>query len=479
MNSTILNQETPRAKTVAQTQKVTKDQLREATRRQRLHGGRLGENLLELGYITEDQLGSFFHRTPPAPETVEQTGLSLDFIADLALKHVMNTGEFLLSDLSRKMGLPSIVLDDAITLLRDRKLLEVRSATQFVKSSFKFVATATGKKVGGELMEICRYTGPAPVTLDAYREMVANQSIRNIMVDDEVVRAAFSGIVISEDMIKRLGPAISSGAPMFIYGPPGNGKTTIAETIGQVLPETIYVPHALYVGGQIIALYDPVNHVAIEELPDSETEGDPIDRRWVQIQRPVIITGGELTLRMLDLEFNTIAKFYEAPLQMKANNGLFILDDFGRQKMDPQSLLNRWIINLDRQIDFLSLHTGMKFEIPFDQLVIFATNLEPKTLVDEAFLRRIRYKVKIEHPSADQFRQIFERVCQTHAIAFRQEVYDHLIEQWYKQRNRAFNACHPRDLIEHILDTARYNGDTPELRREAMDRACENYFVEI
>jgi predicted ATPase with chaperone activity len=458
---------------------VTKQQLSEATGRQRLHGGRLGQNLVALGYISEDQLETFFKRTPAAPEKVEDTGLDLQFIADLVLKHIMSMGEFRLSDLSRRMGLPTAILDEAIALLRREKLAEVRSASQFVRSSFNFVITETGKKYAGELMEICRYAGPAPVTLEDYKEMVENQSIRNITINNEVVQAAFSQIVISEHMLNRLGPAISSGAPMFIYGPAGNGKTTIAETIGQVLPGTVFVPHALYVGGQIISVFDPVNHIPVENLPDDDTSLDTIDRRWVRIQRPIVVTGGELTLRMLDLEFNTIAKFYEAPLQMKANNGLFILDDFGRQQMDPQSLLNRWIINLDRQIDFMSMHTGMKFEIPFDQMVIFATNLEPKTLVDEAFLRRIRYKIKIEHPTQAEFREIFERVCRMNGIVFRHDVFEHLIEHWYRRHNIAFNACHPRDLIDHVIDLARFFDETPELHRDAIDHACENYFVDV
>jgi predicted ATPase with chaperone activity len=458
---------------------VTREQLKEATKRQRLHGGRLGQNLVALGYISEDQLGSFFKRTPPAPEDVQSTGLDLNFIADLSLKHIISMGEFRLSDLSERIGLPINIIDEAIELLRREKLIEVRGASQFVKTSFNFIATETGKRYGGELMNICRYAGPAPVVLEDYKEMVENQSIRNITVNDDVVQATFSQIVISEHMLRRIGPAISSGAPMFVYGPPGNGKTTIAETIGQVLPETVFVPHALYVGGQIITVFDPVNHVVVEGLPGDETSTEAVDQRWVRIQRPIVMTGGELTLRMLDLEFNSIAKFYEAPLQMKANNGLFVIDDFGRQQMDPQSLLNRWIINLDRQIDFMSMHTGMKFEVPFDQIVIFATNLEPKSLVDEAFLRRIRYKIKIDHPNENQFREIFERVCEMNSVPFRQDIYEYLIENWYRRRNIAFNACHPRDLIDHVTDLARFFGDAPELHRDAIDQACENYFVDV
>jgi len=457
---------------------VSKKQLREATERQRLHGGRLGQNLVALGYINEDQLGSFFKRTPPAPLEVQDTGLDLDFIADLAVKHIMSMGEFRLSDLSQRMGLSIAILDEAIELLRREKMVEVRGASQFVKSSFNFIVTETGKRYGGTLMEICRYVGPAPVILEDYREMVENQSIRNITINDDVVHAAFSKIVISEHMLNRLGPAISSGAPMFIFGPPGNGKTTIAETIGEVLPETVFVPHALYVGGQIITVFDPVYHITVENFPEDDAAVEDVDQRWVRIQRPIVMTGGELTLRMLDLEFNSIAKFYEAPLQMKANNGLFVIDDFGRQQMDPQSLLNRWIINLDRQIDFMSMHTGMKFEVPFDQLVIFATNLDPKTLVDEAFLRRIRYKIKIEHPTEAEFLEIFKRICQMNSVPFRQDVYDYLIEQWYRRHNIAFNACHPRDLIDHVIDLARFFEKTPEMTYDTIDHACENYFVD-
>ncbi len=464
-------------------QVVTKQQLREALGRQRLHGGRLGQNLVALGYLSEDQLGTFFQRTPPAPDSLAETGLTLEFVSDLALKHILHLGEFRLADLADRLGLPVGLLDEPIELLRREKLVEVRSAAQFVKSSFRFVITETGKVRAGELLEICRYAGPAPVTLEAYRDMVENQSIRNIFIDEAATQAAFADIVISDTMIRRLGPAISSGAPIFIYGPAGNGKTTIAEAIGNALPETIYVPYTILVGGQIIGVFDPVNHTPANDLALSAEQnletGEERDRRWVRIHRPVIITGGELTLRMLDLEFNTIAKFYEAPLQMKANNGLFIVDDFGRQQISPQQLLNRWIVNLDRQIDFLSLHTGMKFEIPFDQLVIFATNLEPRTLVDEAFLRRIRYKFKVDHPCDADFRKIFQRVCKMNGIHYDDKVCDYLIEHWYRRLGLSLNACHPRDLVEHILDYSRYACQPPEMTREALDRACENYFVEM
>lgn len=462
---------------------VTRQQLREALGRQRLHGGRLGQNLVALGYLSSDQLGTFFQRMPPVPETLAATGLPLDFIADLAIKHILHMGEFRLADLARRLGLPAALLDEVVEQLRREKLVEVRSAAQFVKSSFRFVITELGKVRAGELLEICRYTGPAPVTLEDYREMVESQSIRNILVDEKAARAAFAEIVISDSLIRRLGPAISSGAPIFIYGPAGNGKTTIAEAIGNALPETVYIPFTVLVGGQLISVFDPINHTpatAADPAAQAAAEmQDQADGRWIRIHRPVVITGGELTMRMLDLEFNPIAKFYEAPLQMKANNGLFIVDDFGRQQISPQQLLNRWIVNLDRQIDFLSLHTGMKFEIPFDQLVIFATNLEPRTLVDDAFLRRIRYKIKIDHPTDSEFRRIFERVCQMNDLPYDDRACDHLIDHWYRRHGLPLNACHPRDLVGHILDHSRYTCQPPRMTREALDRACENYFVEM
>jgi hypothetical protein len=267
---------------------------------------------------------------------------------------------------------------------------------------------------------------------------------------------------------------MTSGRSLFLYGPPGNGITSIAEAIGNVLPETIYLPHTIYVGGQLISLYDPLTHFAL----DQQTT-DAYDERWLLIKRPVIIVGGELTLKTLDLEFNAISKFYVAPLQMKANNGLFIIDDFGRQQIEPKILLNRWIIPLERHIDFMTLHTGMKFEIPFDQLVIFATNLDPKSLVDEAFLRRIRYKIKVDFPSDPEFETIFRRMCAEKNITFKEDVFQFLKKNYY--RNFGIQPCsnHPRDLIDHIIDQSRYFRHAPEMSMESIKDAWENYFVEL
>ena len=305
--------------------------------------------------------------------------------------------------------------------------------------------------------------------------MVEHQTVKSIAISEEIMKNAFSHLILSETLLKRLGPAISSGKAMFVYGPPGNGKTAIAETIGRVLPETVYIPYSILVGGQIISMFDPVNHVP--EAPEEEM--DKVDQRWVKIKRPVIMTGGELSLRMLDLDFNPISKFYEASLQMKANNGIFIADDFGRQQIDPQMLLNRWIVPLDRNVDFMTLHTGMKFAIPFDMLVIFSTNIEPRDLVDEAFLRRIRYKIKIDHPSEQEYEAIFKQVCKTNHIPFDRTIFDYLMTHYYKRLGINLNACHPRDIIDHVIDSAHYYMHAPLLTREGIDAAWQNYFVDM
>jgi len=287
------------------------------------------------------------------------------------------------------------------------------------------------------------------------------------------VQEAFARFIVDQDIVAKIGPAVSSGRSIFLYGPPGNGKTTIAETIGKLLPGAVYIPYALQVDQEIISVFDPVSHIVTE----TSLSVEQVDQRWVLIQRPVIMVGGEFTLRMLDLDFNPIAKFYQASLQMKANNGLFIVDDFGRQQVAPQNLLNRWIVPLERRTDFLSLHTGMKFEIPFDQLVVFSTNLEPKTLVDEAFLRRIRYKIKIDHPTAAGYRTIFRKVCTANGIDFKEAIFEYLLQEYYQRLSLPFNACHPRDLIDHIIDSSHYHNRAPELSKTAIDAAWSAYFV--
>jgi predicted ATPase with chaperone activity len=456
-------------------QGVTEEQLQQALERQRLHGGRLGANLSALGFISEEALQGAMRRDPPLPKSLAESGLTLPFIIDLIMKHLQYMGSFNSQEIAARVHLPVSLVEKAMEEIRHAHFVDVKGAEGLTSMSYRYQLTDRGKQRCTELMGLCRYVGPAPVTLEEYRRMVEVQTVKNILVGETEVEQAFSQLIVSEQMLRRLGPAISSGRAMFLYGPPGNGKTTIAETISKVLPENIYIPYAILVGDEIVTLFDPVNH----RQADPSQRPAETDPRWAYIKRPIVMAGGELSLKMLDLQYDPIARFYQAPLQLKANNGLFIIDDFGRQQVEPQQLLNRWIVPLERRTDFLAVQNGMKFEIPFDQLIIFSTNIDPKKLVDEAFLRRIRYKVLIDHPSAAEFEEIFRRVAESNSIDFSKETFDFLVENFYKGGNVKFNACHPRDLMDQIIDAAHYHGHPPRMDRESITEAWENYFVEI
>lgn len=452
---------------------ISEAQLQSALERQKKQGGRLGANLIALNHISEQELQKFLRRYPVLPQTAAETGLDFSFLSDLILKHILSMGEFKIADVVETTKLSSNIVDAVLQSLKQSRFIEVRQGAGYSSVTYTFVLTDTGRNLGRDLTELNRYAGPAPVTLDDYRDMIESQSIKNILIGQEAVKDAFSHLILSESLLARLGPAISSGKAIFLYGPAGNGKTAISETIGALLPETVFIPYSILVGGQIITIFDPEAHTPVEMSGRGE-----VDKRWIEIKRPLVMSGGELSLKMLDLNFNPITKYYEAAVQMKGNNGIFIVDDFGRQLIDPKHLLNRWIVPLERRVDFVTLHTGMQFSIPFDMLVIFSTNIEPKQLVDEAFLRRIRYKIKIDHPTKDEYEAIFRRVCKTQEIPFNQVVFDHLMSM-YRRQDIKLNACHPRDLIDHIVDSAHYHDTASVLTKEGIDYAWQNYFVDM
>ena len=326
--------------------------------------------------------------------------------------------------------------------------------------------------------------GAAPVPLLDYSRALTRQTVRQVEVDDEWIRHSLRHMVIGERLLSQLGPAFCSGRSIFFYGPPGTGKTSIAETLGHALPGHIYIPQALEVSGQVIRLYDPAIHFSVKDeiakssLLDLRTnlKHDP---RWKKCRRPVVMVGGELTLGMLDLRYDSVNKFYEAPVQIKAGNGVFILDDFGRQQLEPRQLLNRWIVPLERGSDFQTLHTGMKFEIPFDQITVFCTNLRPKDLVDAAFLRRIRHKIQVLYQTEDEFREILRRICEAQGIAYDAVTSEYLLDNYYRKSGRPLTGSHPRDLVEHIVDRARFTKRHPEFTPESVDAAAASYFVEM
>ncbi|MEJ2149292.1 MAG: ATP-binding protein, partial [Chloroflexota bacterium] len=350
------------------------------------------------------------------------------------------------------------------------------------EGAYQYVITSLGISRAREALERSQYAGPAPVPIHRYTKAIIEQH-RKILVSKDIMEQALSHLVVSQRILDMVGPAVNSGRSIFLYGPPGNGKTTISEAVGRVvLGQGIYIPYAIDIDGQIVNVFDSVNHEVIDTNSPTATGGTgriKSDPRWVRIRRPVIMVGGELTLESLDLVYDPTNKFYEAPFQVKANGGMFLIDDFGRQQVRPRDLLNRWIVPLETRADFLTLHTGRKLEVPFDVLIVFSTNLEPRDLVDEAFLRRIRHKIDIVDPTYEEFRDIFMRVARARGLPYDDKMLAYLIQEWYIKLDRSLRAVHPRDLIDQMKDISGYLGVPFEMNRDLLDRACEAYFVEL
>lgn len=416
---------------------------------------------------------------PPPPATIKETGLHPDTLHQLLLKTLV-AGEASGSQLSESIRLPYSVLDALVQHARVEKLLEVRGSSGTGTAGYRYALTDLGRDRAGQFLDMSRYIGPAPVPLAQYNAYVRACMASRGYVNRDQLATGFESLIVNKAMYDQLGPAVNSGKSLFLYGKPGNGKTVIAEGIGRALGEEMFVPNAVDVDGQTITMFDPVNHQLRTSTvaSDSVISAAVLDRRWETIRRPVVVVGGELTLEMLDLTFNPISKFYEAPIQLKANGGVFVVDDFGRQRIPARDLLNRWIVPLESRVDFLTLHTGRKFEIPFNVLIVFATNLKPESLADEAFLRRIPYKILAKNPTMDEYCRIFEMNCRKRGLTFDPVMVEYLHRKYYQPRKLQMRACHPRDLIEQVVDRCRYNNREPVITRELLDAACASYFVE-
>jgi len=418
--------------------------------------------------------------TPAAPRDIKETGLSVGMLTDLALKILYFESYLAGRELAVRMALPFAgVVDKVLDFLKRETLCEVRGASgrgSLAAASYEYVLTAKGRDMARDAIDRTQYTGPSPVPLVMYNESVRLQGLKEVVVHQRQLRKALAHLVLNERTFEQIGPAVNSGRSMFLFGNPGNGKTSIAEAIGTLLMEgDIYMPYAVEIEGQIIKVFDDVNHIPVTD--EASVRG--VDPRWMKIRRPFIVVGGELTLEGLDLVYDTNNKYYEAPFQMKANGGILLIDDFGRQQVRPRDLLNRWIVPLEKRLDFLTLHTGRKIEIPFEVLTVFSTNLEPKDLVDEAFLRRIRHKIEVTDPNWEEFREIFKRLSDIKEVPMDDRALAYLIQEHYIKAHRPPRACHPRDLLDQVIDIAEYLSVQPAMSKELIDRAADSYFVEL
>jgi hypothetical protein len=421
---------------------------------------------------------------PPVPKLVSETGLSVSFLFDMILRAIFNRGRITGSEIADDLHLSFSVITPVLQFMRKQSLVDiVGQKGAGGDASFEYeIKPPKGPEALQEALSKTSYSGPAPVPFDDYVESVMAQTVRNLVVTRRSIHKAFEDLIITPEVLNEIGPAINSTSSVFLFGFPGNGKTAIAERITRLMGDEIYIPYAVEANGAIIKVFDPILHTAakvdaMDGLGSALFRDAQFDERYVRIRRPTIVVGGELTLAQLDLKYNATGKFYEAPLQMKANGGIFMIDDFGRQMIRPMDLLNRWIVPLEKRYDYLTTVTGTKIEIPFDQLLIFSTNLDPMQLADEAFLRRIKFKIEICDPDEWQYREIWKLVCRGRGVPHDERGVDYLIEKWYKPHGRPFRMCHPRDILDQMVSIAKYNMERPSFTPDLIDAGCTTYFV--
>lgn len=459
---------------------ITEGQVQQALALQRTEGGQIGEKLIAIGAITHDQLFDALNYFPQPPRTLEDTGLGGTFLLNHAIKVFHSLGLETVNDLTDATKLPTLLCGQLLDLMRERGLVQVLG-TGGAGPDIRSTLTTRGRELAIEALEQCSYVGPIPVTLDHWIAQVRKQSILGESINREVLASNLTHMILPDGFVDEIGPAVNSGRSILIYGPPGNGKTTMAEAIGAAFASVVFVPYSIEIDGQVIKMYDATMHKASSgETAPTAAPGlirrrtETLDARWVACRRPMIVAGGELSLDMLDMSFNTIARFYEAPLHMKATNGVLLIDDFGRQRVEPKDLLNRWIVPLEKRIDYLTLHTGKTFQIPFDELLVFSTNLNPESLMDDAFLRRIPYKIEIDNPSQRMYEDIFKLVCRNFKLALPDDLIPFIHDVYYSRNGKPLASHHPKFICERVQDLCRYMDVPVELKKEFVLYALRN-----
>jgi hypothetical protein len=463
---------------------VSQQDITRALERQAVQGGRLGDNLIAMGVIDQRTLDTFIHRIPPEPANIAQTGVDEADLLGLLMK-LIYTGRLESNrQFVEAIKLPYVIVLDLVQMAIDRKLLHAlgtNSAESVV--DMRYSLTEAGRLWTIDALERMRYVGPAPVTIEQFKEQVSLQKLTNEVISFDRIRESFAGLTFDDSIIEQCGPALNSGRAMLLYGPPGNGKSTVAHCLGNVFSDVIYVPYAINVDGQIIRVHDASVHFPIsdEEIADhggfSFLRHDEYDARWVPCRRPFILTGGELTLEMLDLRYDNNGRFYEAPLHLKALGGCFVIDDFGRQLVSPTNLLNRWIVPLESRVDYLKLHTGKTFSIPFEELIIFSTNLDPEDLMDTAFLRRLPYKIEVGAPSLENYKNIFHIECEKRGMTLSSEVFGAIVHMITEVKGLELAAYHPRFIVDQVVATCRFMGQPPHFEPRFIEYAINNLRV--
>ena len=412
---------------------------------------------------------------PQQPNDMKGTGLNSAFVQDMVLRSIYFLGRPTAGELVMELGLPYSILGPILQDMRNAEILAVpgQRGPSDLGAEYE-LRPPKGTRACEDALKKTSYSGAVPVSFNDYLASIDAQTVKNLVVTRRSINQAFQDLIIDDRIFNEIGPAINAASSIFFFGAPGNGKTSVAERIGRLLGEEMYVPFAVEVDGQIIKVYDPVVH---EKVGDHSRGAH--DKRWIKIKRPMVTVGGELVLSMLDLAYNEIGKYYEAPLQMKANGGVFLIDDFGRQQMRPMELLNRWIVPLEKRYDYLTTVTGRKIQIPFALLLIFSTNLDPSQLVDEAFLRRIRFKIEIPDPDENQWKRIWALVCESKKVDLESKALEYMLNKWFRSQNRPLRMCQPRDILEKMISIAKYGMERVSFSPDLIDAACSTYFLNV